>query len=253
MDVNKTKDIVKAIMDLLNNKNLPQEKAIFDRVEYIFGPFSEEISKEKIWLTLHSLISNIFKYEKHYLSSKQGFKFKLMANRYCRLEQCPLQEINIENSEPDIINLVIGPMGHLKDGDAEDFIELILNRLSINGKVTEAYYFDPYIQEPFHASFSEMFLVKLKEKIQPLIAVTTKTISTNNSSVEIKKIPKDQIHDRFVIILEDDKWKGVSIGGSLNGFPNKLNGASQDKKHFIITKLEDDDANLLSNVLKNNF
>ncbi|NOT79944.1 MAG: hypothetical protein HOP07_13195 [Bacteriovoracaceae bacterium] len=252
MEINKLKEIVYSIQDLLNNESLPLNEELYIRAEKIFGPFTEKKSREEIWIKLHSQISRMYSYKEYEYKMRRGIKFRLIADKYCHLEQCPLNEVKINNSEPDFINLIVGPMGHIKEGEPVDFIKIILDRLSLTGTVSESYYFDPYIKEPFNGSFTENFLTELKKKLPPLIAITTKLIATNNSPLEIKKIPEDQIHDRFVIILEDSKWKGVSIGGSLNGFPNSSNDLIQNKKHFIITKLEDEDAQLLSEIIKNN-
>lgn len=252
MEINKLKEIFYCIQDLLNNENLPVNKELYTRAEKFLGPFAEKNSREEIWFKLHSYLLHMYSHKEYEYQMRRGAKFRLIADKYCHLDQCPLKEVTINNSEPDFTNLIVGPMGHIKEGEPVDFINKILERLKLTGTVSESYYFDPYIKEPFNGSFTEKFLTELKEKIHPLIAITTEQITTNNSLVEIKKIPKDQIHDRFVIVLEDSKWKGVFVGGPLNGFPSSSNGLIQNKKHFIITKLEDEDAKLLSEIIKNN-
>jgi hypothetical protein len=256
MDAEKAKDIVYCLSDLLNNKQAPHDELILQRVEKIFGPFDKSISLGKTWKRLHSLVSHMNLYKEHEYKTKKKFQYHFIADQFCKSEQCPIKKNAFPNAEPVFLNIVVGPQGNLKEGDADDFIKVILDRLSITDMVTEAYYFDPYIKdtqkEPFAGSFSEKFLSKLKSQLQPLVAATTKNITTNNSSVLIKKIPDGQIHDRFIIVLEGESWKGVTVGGSLTGFPTPANTAPRSKKHFLITKMEDGDAELLSNILKAN-
>lgn len=256
METTKVKEIVYSLLALLNNEQLPRDEKIFKGIQNVFGPFDENESQEVLWKKLHSLVSEMIWYKDYEYAMKRNLKYRFFADRFCKFEECPIRKIKANCDDNDFLNYVIGPQGHLKEGDANDFIKVILDRLSITGTITDAYYFDPYIKdtekEPFSGSFTEKFLSELTTEIPQLVAVTTKTITINNSNVAIKKIPDGQIHDRFIIVLEEDIWKGVTVGGSLNGFPTPANTKTTPKKHFLITKIEDGDSKLLSEILKNN-
>jgi hypothetical protein len=245
MEINDIKNVSYLWFDLLTGRKPSPEQ--LKMLEKFFGPFDGEVTEEH-WIKIHSVVKNMWIYKKS--DWRQRISFKIGGIYDCPNEQCPIRKISYDLDEPNIYNLVVGPHGHLSSGESKDFIKVILERLSITGNVTEAYYHDPYIKEPFAQSFTEIFLKELCTHISSLVVVTSKTITTNNASMTIKKIPEDQIHDRFVIVYEDGSWKGVSVGGSLNRFPSALNGNTQKSKHFIISKLEEGDAAILADVIK---
>lgn len=196
-----------------------------------------------------------------YLNSQREFKkqlfFKWKAEIFCKNEDCPIRGIDSNDIEDNnFFNLVVGPSGHFNGGEENEYIKIILDRLEISGTVNEAFYHDPYAISSLSDGdeqtkiFAKNFLEKLNIKLQPLIVVTKEQLKDLEITVNFKKIPKDVIHDRYIIINEDSKWKGVLVGTSINSFPHK--DSKKSKPHFVISKLESADAEIIAGIIKDN-
>jgi hypothetical protein len=194
-----------------------------------------------------------------YLHSQDEFKkrfiFKYRAVSFCKKEDCPISEIDSRSiDENNIFNIVIGPNGQFNDGDEDEYVKIIMERLDITGIVDESFYHDPFAVSSLSdgdeksKKFAKNFLEKLGDKLPTLIVVTKEQIIKIDSNIVFKKIPKNVIHDRYIVVREDNKWKGVFIGTSINSFP--MEGAKITKSHFVISKLENSDAEVIATIIK---
>lgn len=248
MRINEIKNITFWWFKLLTQQDVKTEDLVL--LEKFFGPFEEGVSREN-WIEVQKSIRTIWKYKCVNYQYAIGKKIFAHAQNFCEEERCPVKTrvSTINPSESPTWNLIVGPKGHLSEGDPIDFIEKIKNLLSPNGSITKAYYHDPYAIKSINQNGE--FIKKLHIELPELVIVSGENEAIKNQSitVPVKKISSDQIHDRFIIIFDSDKkWKGVLIGNSINAFPLK----SLDKKprkHFIITKLEDDDAEKLAEII----
>ena len=169
----------------------------------------------------------------------------------CSYLQCPLKlrrKNDISMSE-----FVVKTVKNESEIDIDFYINKILERLDISGEITEAFLFDPYLDATNMSTISYLFLDKLHKVINPLIGVTSKCNTPKfETPFGVKKLKVDICHDRFIIVQSGGKWTGVVFGQSINGFPVKENiNLKEQSKYFLILRMESDDAEILSSMLKN--
>lgn len=261
MDTNKIKEIVYWWFEFLNGKQLDSREDR-ERFERIFGPLEEDQSIADEWQSMQRTCQRMWDYKEFDAYHRKSWVFISHAKRFCRHLECPVNKylndngVDISPSDEDgIFNLIVGPNGNLNSGTPKDFVDVIMERLSLAGSVSEAYFHDPYAVKSLTNSQSQQFATdfinELQSRIAPLVVVTREDITQVPSSVKtpFKKIPSGVIHDRLLVVLDDGEWKGILIGSSINAFPAKAN---PKKAHFIITKTEQADAPLIAGIIQDN-
>lgn len=257
MKTESIKDVVYWWFNFLSGKR-PQTDKDYELFKLFFPHLVENSENdEKLWSTVQNVVSKMWWYKTSDDHHRKLSKFRLISQNICQHLDCPIKGFhqNTEDSD-EYFNLIIGPQGHHAGGDAEDFVKLILERLRLQGKPTEVFFYDSYLVKSLtkgnSQNFTKDFLEGLKNELESLVGVTKEIVDFNLATlnVPIKRVPEGVFHDRFLIAYDDNCWKGILIGTSVNSFPNK--GSGFTKPHFIISNLEKEDAIRLAEILKDN-
>jgi hypothetical protein len=263
MDLIALKSIVYWWFHFLNGKALHSDQD-FEHFQKFFGSINEGPAEDSWQMTQLKAVNMWRSLELTEVTSQSKF-LEMFHQRFCDAETCPMKsvstlehlEAHLFSGESPLYGLIVGPQGQLKSGDPNDFVNTIVERISPKGAIQEAFYHDPYIissqtdGSSTSRSFAASYLEGLQNQFQPLTLVTAEMQPIGNIKVPVKRIPKHRIHDRYIVILDAEKWKGVAIGASINGFPFSDDSCKASlRAHFVISKLEEADAQGIAEIIK---